>query len=116
MFQTLNVSAYANDIDNGNVSFNLSAWLGGYAGQDDSVTVWIIFQNSASQMIGNRTTIGPVLDADRGGITATIFGQKTGSVPVNTRCITVNVNMIKYTGTRNDGIIDNIRLELKRVI
>ena len=116
MFQTLDVSAYANDIDNGNVLFNLSAWLGGVTEQNDSVIILIVFQNSASQMIGNSTTIGPVLDADRGGITATIFRQKTDSVPVNTRWITVNVNMMRYTGARNDGAVDNIRLELNHII
>jgi hypothetical protein len=77
MFQTVNLNAYSNDIDNANVLFNLSAWLGGYTGQNDSAAVSVYFQNSASQIIGNQTTIGPVLDTDRGGIIETIFRQKS---------------------------------------
>jgi hypothetical protein len=115
MSQTTSLIAYANDIDNGNVLFNLSAWMGGWAGQNDSASVSIYFQNSASQIIGNRTTIGPILDTDRGGITATVFRQITGSVPVNTRWVTTNVNMTKYSGADDDGSIDNIRFELKYI-
>ena len=116
MFQTVNLDAYASDIDNGNVLFNLSAWLGGWTGQNDSALVGIDFQNSVFQIIGNRTTIGPVLDTDRNGITETIFRYKMDLVPVNARWITVSVNMTKFYGTRNDGCIDNIGFELMRII
>jgi hypothetical protein len=115
MSQTTSLIAYANDIDNGNVLFNLSAWMGGWAGQNDSASVSIYFQNSASQIIGNRTTMGPVLDTNRGGITETIFRQKNGSVPVNTRWVTISVNMTKYYGADDDGSIDNICFELNHI-
>jgi hypothetical protein len=115
MFQTVNLNAYSNDIDNANVLFNLSAWSGGWAGQNDSASVSIYFRNSASQIIGNRITIGPVLDIDRGGITATIFRQETDLVPVNSRWVTVSVNMKRYNGYYNDGSVDNIRFELNRI-
>jgi hypothetical protein len=55
MVQTVNLITYAGDIDQG------------YVGQDDSAAVLIEFKNFASQ------TIGPVLNIDRAGITATIF-------------------------------------------
>ncbi len=44
----------------------------GYAGQDDSAIVSIEFKNSACQIIGNPTTIGPVLNIDRGEMMAVL--------------------------------------------
>ena len=115
MFQVVNLITYAGDIDQGYVLFNLSAWLGGYAGQDDSAIVSIQFKNFASQTIGNLTIIGPVLDADRGGITADIFCQQSGLVPVNSRSLIVSVNMTRTAGSWDDGSADNIRVELKHI-
>ena len=115
MSQTLNLSTYANDIDQGHVSFNLSAWLGGFAEQNDSVIISIQFKDSAAQTIGNGATIGPVLGTDRDEETSTLFRHQIGEVPVNTRSIVVNVNMTLFGGSWNDASVDNIRVELYRV-
>jgi len=113
MFQKVNLTAYAYDIDAGNVLFNLSAWIGGLSEKNDSVSVSIIFQNSIYQFTGNGTTIGPVLGTDRNGINATIFRQATGPVPINSRWITAIVNITRYSGSSNYGSVDNISFQLK---
>ncbi|CAF4739775.1 unnamed protein product, partial [Rotaria sp. Silwood1] len=65
MSQSIDLFSYVTDIASGNVSFNLSAWLGGWTNQDDSAQVSVDFLNYAYQIVGNRTTIGPVLATDR---------------------------------------------------
>lgn len=111
----LNLNGYMNDTDNGQVSFKLSAWLGGWQAQDDTVLLPIDFLDSAYQTVGNCTSIAPVLDYHRGGITALVFREITGMVPVSTRFINITVNMIGATGPWNDGSADDIRLELKHL-
>ena len=114
MSQMVDLNGFSSGIDSGNVSFNLSAWLGGWQGQNDSTSVSIIFQNSAFQPIGNLTTIGPVLDTDRAGITAMVFRQKNGLVFVNSRWMFLIVNMTLSVGPSNDASADNIRVEFER--
>ncbi|CAF1097908.1 unnamed protein product, partial [Didymodactylos carnosus] len=73
MSQRINLTAYANDIDNHNVTYNLSAWLGGWAGQDDSAYVSFQFLSSSLSVLGTSNQIGPVLDTDRGHTTQLIY-------------------------------------------
>ncbi|CAF3797665.1 unnamed protein product [Rotaria sp. Silwood1] len=114
MSQSIDLFPYVTDIVSGNVSFNLSAWLGGWTNQDDSAQVSVDFLNYAYQIVGNRTTIGPVLATDRGFTTSLVFRQNSGIIPKNTRYMTVIVTLIWYTGGYNDGYIDNISVALRR--
>ncbi|CAF3933908.1 unnamed protein product, partial [Rotaria magnacalcarata] len=66
------------------------------------------FIDQANQTIGSTSSIEPVLDADRGSLTALLFRQTTGLIPVGTRSVTVLANFIRYTGTYSNGYADNI--------
>ena len=113
MSQILNLTGYMHDIDARNVSFNLSAWVGGWHGQDDTAILSIDFLNSNYQTVGNRTSTDPVSDQQRGGATGLVFRQKTGAVPVSTRFINVTVTMIATQGPWNDGSADDICVKLQ---
>ena len=115
MSQILNLNGYMNDIDTSNVSFNLSAWVGGWQGQDDTAVLSIGFLGSNYQIAGNRTSTDPVLDQQRGGITALVFRQKTGIVPVSARFINITVTMTATHGPWNDGSADDICVALKHL-
>ncbi|CAF1422970.1 unnamed protein product, partial [Didymodactylos carnosus] len=73
MSQTINLTAYANDIDNHNVTYNLSVWLGGWAGQNDSAYVSFQFLSSSLSVLGTSKQIGQALDTDRGHTTQLIY-------------------------------------------
>ncbi|CAF1650045.1 unnamed protein product [Rotaria magnacalcarata] len=114
IWQTINLTNYADSalIDTGTVKFNLSAWLGGVSNQNDSATVFLSFTDQANQTIGSMTSIGPVLDTDRGGLTILIFRQTTGLVPAGARSTTVLVTFTWARGGYNNGYADNIGVYL----
>lgn len=110
MWQTVNITNTIDPllIDNHMVQFNLSAWIGGWSSQDDNARVSVSFFDQTNQMVGNRTTIGPVLAADRGSQSSLLFRQATGFVPIGTRSFTVFVSLTRLNPTSNDGSVDNI--------
>ncbi|CAF1038853.1 unnamed protein product [Adineta ricciae] len=110
MWQTVNVTHTVDPvlIDNSVVKFNLSAWIGGWSSQNDNARVSIAFADQANQMLGNRTTIGPVSAADRNSQSSLLFRQATGLVPAGTRSFTILVTIICTDPTSNDGDVDNI--------
>jgi hypothetical protein len=114
MWQIVNMTGSINPvlIDNQTVWFNFSAWLGGYAGQDDNAQVFLTFINQANQQVGNSSTLGPVLAAVRNSATSLLFRQTSGVVPVGARSFTVMVIITRVNGTDNDGDVDNIALYL----
>jgi hypothetical protein len=99
-------------IDNHTVWFNLSAWIGGWSTQDDNARASLIFTNQTNQIVGNVTTIGPVMAAARGSISALVARQATGLVPVSARFMTILVSITCVTGGSNDGDIYNINVVL----
>ncbi len=63
--QLIDLRGIAAAIDTGKVRFNLSAWLGGYDGQEDYATVSAVFLSSLAHSLG-QVRLGPVTPADRG--------------------------------------------------
>lgn len=114
MSQFIDLSSYAQAISSGNVSLDLSAWLGGYGNQDDSAAVSVTFLNYNKQSIGSPVNIGPILAADRNYITSLLFCESFSMVPINTVFITVTVTFIRYAGKDCDGYVDNISVQLRR--
>jgi hypothetical protein len=103
MTQTLDVSNAAAAI----VSFNLSAYLGGYYTQDDNSVFSVLFLNSGDSQIGSAV-IGPVTESDRGGVTALLLRDTAGIVPVGTRELEFELVATRYQGANNDGYADNL--------
>ena len=103
-------TGYPPFIDSGTVKFNLSAWIGGFSGQDDNARVSLTFYNQANQVLGSQTTIGPVLAADRNSISSLLFRQATDIVPIGARSFKVLVTITRVSGTYDDGCVDNIRM------
>jgi hypothetical protein len=111
IFQTVDVSAAAAQIDAGKEIATLSADLGGFASQGDSATI------TAQELddVGSNTgafTIGPVTAADRDDVTKLLARTGTGVLPKGTRKIQVQVVMTRTDGTYNDGYVDNVSLSL----
>lgn len=108
--QTVALDNLAATIDAGKASFLLSAWLGGYADQNDAFGVTVTFLNAAGQPLGNAA-IGPVTKADRGNDTKLMQRSTTGAVPPQARSATVQIATVPAEGgTFNDAYADNVVL------
>jgi hypothetical protein len=111
--QDIDVSANAADIDAGAVVCDFSAWLGGFADQEDNATMTLIFKAA------NRTTLvatlGPVTATDRASLTRLLFRFSSIGIPANTRIITVVLSMqrVATVGDFNDGYADSLSVVLR---
>src|SRR5438552_5580743 len=110
--QTIDLHNSASDIDTGKVPVTLSGFLGGWSTQDDNMQVAAIFSDSVGSERG-RLTIGPVTPADRGGVTSLLFRSASGTLPVGTRTVTVQITATRLEGQANDGYGDNFSLRLE---
>jgi hypothetical protein len=114
--QSMDVSAYAADIDAGKVVCDITAWLGGYLNDGDSAQFMMGFMQDALNGNGNAPTLGPVSAADRGGKTGLLPRFETVSVPAGTRIIKVRLSMTRDPnngGSYNDGYADSLSVVLR---
>lgn len=109
--QTIGLGAFASEIDSGGLTFSLSGWLGGFAGQGDFAQFFARFLDMSDNELG-VFSIGPVTTADRGSQTGLHFLFADGSVPTGTRSVQLDLEMTRLEGTSNDGYADNLSLVL----
>jgi len=112
--QTDDVSRYAAAIDADHVTYTLSGWLGGFAGQEDNAVLTVTFQGSSGASLGTAT-IGPVTAEDRSMQTGLLLRTTTGKVPVGTRSVGVLLSLTRLEGTANDGYADDLSLTFNGV-
>lgn len=114
MWQTIDLTKQVDSalIDALAVKFNLSAWIGGLTLQDDSVLLSLTFLDQRNRMVGSSINLGPVLSVDRGNVSALIFQQTNGILPVTARLVTLLVAITRTIGAQNNGDIDNIAFYL----
>ena len=96
-------------ISTGRVFYALSAWLGGFQGQDDDATLEVTFENAGGTAI-STSTIGPVTASQRLATTELVFCQASGVVPAATRSVLVELALQRYEGVDDDGLADNLSL------
>jgi hypothetical protein len=111
--QDIDVSANAADIDAGSVVCDFSAWLGGFATQEDNAVMTVIF-NAANMTQISSSAIGPVTATDRNSQTRLLFRFNSLVVPANTRSIRVSLAMqLLSAGNFNDGYADSLSVVLR---
>ena len=110
-YQDIDVSSAASLIDAGNLPYALSAWLGGYDGQDDNIVLTVQFESWNGTVLGTAT-LGPVLSADRNGVSELLLKSTNGTVPKTTRLIHVLLTITREEGENNDGLADSLSLVL----
>ncbi len=108
--QVVDVTPFADQIQRG-ARFKLSAYLGGYLGQDDHAAV-VINLLSADGALLESSTLGGPLAAERMSITGLVGCSLDGKLPEATRRIDVHLVMRRAGGTGNDGYADNLSLVL----
>jgi hypothetical protein len=110
--QTVDVSLAALGVDAGTVQFTLSAYLGGYARQDDNAKLAATFLDSSGKVLGKAIQIGPVLAVERQSTTGLVPKSTMGQVPPRTRSIVVTLTMTQFSGGYDHGCADNLSLVL----
>ncbi|GAA2800135.1 hypothetical protein GCM10010441_26270 [Kitasatospora paracochleata] len=107
--QTVDVSAAHAAIDQGEVPFKLSGWLGGYWNQNDRVGVTLTYLDANGDQI-ESDGIEPVTSSDRGNKGGMLYRETTGYVPTDTRKIRVDLDFTWTSGKTTDGFADDLSL------
>ena len=84
--QTIDVSKAEGDINNGNVTYDLSGWLGGTGTVTDTATVTATFLNADGSTLGTAQ-LGPVTPAMRNNTTELLSQDAEGTLPEQTKTV-----------------------------
>jgi len=106
---TQEITVAAGGIKTGQVHYTLAGWLGGFSGQADHAVLDLTFENAKGKAIAT-TSIGPVTEAQRGGVSELLLRQRTGVVPSGTRELKLKLIMTREEGSDNDGLADSLSL------
>ncbi len=110
MFQDIDLSALSGAIDAGGVTYDFSAWLGGYDQQDDRADAGLEFLDGNGGPLSTVMLTGPEA-AERNGSTGFMERRDTGDVPPLARTARVHIVGVTSYGY-NDGYADNLSLVL----
>ena len=107
--QDVDLSPLADSIDADNVTFDLSADLGGYLTQGDNAELEADFLDQSTHLL-SQVFLGPVTAADRSNLTGLLHRDATGQVPAQTRTVELFLTMTRASAasSQNDGYADNI--------
>ena len=95
----------------GRADARLSAGLGGFSSQRDNATVAAHFLDARGATLGSMH-IGPVGPGARRSTTKLLLRMANASMPVGTVAIQVVISAKRFSGSYNDGYIDNVSLNL----
>ncbi|WP_407561946.1 phosphoesterase [Streptomyces sp. 184] len=98
-------------IDAGHVHYTLTAWLGGYADQQDGARLSVELRDTHGTPLA-LSVLGPVTAAERGQLTALLERTATAPVPPGTRSARLLLALTRDGGTSNDGYADALTLTL----
>ena len=113
-YQILDLSGNAGAIAAGNVSYDLSGFLGGWSNQDDNAVFFVSFLDAASNSLGTAQ-LGPVTPADRNNTTGLFFRETTGLLPAGTTQVRFDLVMTRLNSNDNDGYADNLSFAISAV-
>jgi hypothetical protein len=74
--------------------------------------VSVSFQSASGTASLGSAAMGPVLSAERGGVTGMVLKSTTGNVPAGARAAVVTLLFTRASGTANDASADDLSLVL----
>lgn len=107
--QKIDVSAGASAIDAGAVTYDASAYLGGVSA--DGAQMLVTFTGASGNTLAT-ITLGPVGKTDKEDDHGLYLRRQIGLVPAGSRTANVELDLIRDSGTENDGSADNLSLIL----
>ncbi len=90
-------------------TFEFSAELGGYDGQQDHAVVELFFMNSNTTII-SKYELGPVTNTERGNNTKLLRKSVSGVIPSTAVQAKLRITLTRFEGSYNDGYVDNIKV------
>ena len=110
--QTVDLTAYADQIDKGALDIVFGADVGGYAAQTDKMDVQADILSASGVTLKTYTVAG--LTAEQRGNKTTMRGELYwAALPVGARSIRVTMTATRYDAFNNDGYADNLSLFLR---
>ena len=110
IYQEVDLSSLAGDIDGGAMGFRFQGWLGGYSDQDDRAEVTLeLFDAGGATML--TSTLDAVFASERDDVTGLKLRSRFGMVPPFVRSARISIQFIRDSGG-NDGYVDNLSLIL----
>lgn len=103
--QRLNVSTYAGQIDNNELSITYSGYLRAYAYNNDSPEISVSFYNAGNQLIGSAPFFG-------NNSNQWMLVSNTVEIPSSTRLIRFILRGTRFSGTDNDSYFDELSAKL----
>jgi hypothetical protein len=110
MHQEIDLTGIAEEISGGNLTYSLTAYIGGYLGQNDSMEVLVEFFDSSGNLLLSGG-IGPVYAADRNYTTGIYLHGVIGQVPADSAWVRITLNAYLEYGY-NDAYADDVSLIL----
>jgi hypothetical protein len=110
--QQADLSGAGPEINGGQVNATLSADLGGFASQDDAMTVVAAFADQTGNAVSAGLVLPAVTPEDRGNQTGFLRRTACTQLPANTRTAYVQVIAQRIQPPYNDGYADNVSLTL----
>jgi hypothetical protein len=111
LFQTIDVSSVASQIDAHHIKYTLSGWLGGSGNQNDTCTLFANFQNGSHGFV-SQVSLGPVTASQRGNVTKLIQKTLSNTLPAGVRFVQIQMHFEKTSGTYIDGYADSLSFKL----
>ncbi|MET8680441.1 phosphoesterase [Streptomyces sp. NPDC004647] len=100
-------------VDAGRVRFTATAWLGGYATQEDGARLSVEFRDGKGTPVA-LAVLGPVTAAERKSATGLFERKATAAVPPGARTARLLLVLTRSgSGMSNDGYADAISLTLE---
>jgi hypothetical protein len=110
--QTINIDpAWQQAINDGRVTFDFSAFLGGLLGEPDHTDASLMFLDANFQTLGQQG-LPSVTTLDREAVTGLFPVEAIDYLPIGTAFIQVDVVFLGGAGDYNDGYADNLELIL----
>ncbi len=110
MHQEIDLTGIAEEIGWGNLTYSLTAYIGGYLSQNDCMEVLVEFFDSSGNLLLSGG-IGPVYAADRNYTTGIHLHGVIGQVPADSAWARVTLNAYLEYGN-NDAYADDVSLIL----
>jgi len=108
--QTIDVTAYADEIDKGALDLFFGGELGAYGGQSDVMDLVAVVLNGSGGVLATLTIHGPNAKSGQNTMRGTFTVQ---ALPAGARSIRVTMTATRQDGSNNDGYADNISLFLR---
>jgi hypothetical protein len=109
--QYVNLAPATSQIERGNVTFSLGAWIGGTGSLTEDATVTATFLNPSEHALGTAA-LAPVTAAQRNDVTEFLPENTTGTIPRGTTrvklLITVNGDHLANRNAAGQGYVDNL--------